>query len=78
MKKENWLQEFRKWYKDNTLPAVAWSVSLEKIEGKINQLLRQEKEKLLKRIKELEKENEELKNELYDLNEQISLLEDEK
>ena len=46
--KENWLEEFRKWYKKEALPAVAWAVPLEKIEGKIQELLKSEKEKSYK------------------------------
>jgi len=46
--KENWLEEFRKWYKKEGLPAVAWAVPLEKIETKINELLTAEREKWLK------------------------------
>jgi len=46
--KENWLEEFRNWYKKEALPAVAWVVPLEKIETKINELLTAEREKWLK------------------------------
>ena len=45
---ENWLEEFRKWYKKEAFPAVAWAVPLEKIETKINELLTAEREKWLK------------------------------
>ena len=46
--KENWLEEFRNWYKKEALPAVAWAVPLEKIETKIKELLTAEREKWLK------------------------------
>ena len=45
--KENWLEEFRKQYKKEALPMVAWAVPLEKIETKINELLTAEREKWL-------------------------------
>ena len=45
---ENWLEEFRKWYKKEALPAVAWAVPLKKIETKINELLTAEREIWLK------------------------------
>jgi len=28
--KENWLEEFRNWYKKEAFPAVAWAVPLKK------------------------------------------------
>ena len=46
--KENWLEEFRKWYKKEALPAVAWVVPLKKIKTKIKELLTAEREKWLK------------------------------
>jgi len=58
-KKENWLIDFRNWYKKEALPAVAWAVPLEKIEGKINELLKSERKKDRQRFEEILKKFEE-------------------
>jgi len=57
--KENWLIDFRNWYKKEALPAVAWAVPLEKIEGKINELLKSERKKDRQRFEEILKKFEE-------------------
>lgn len=42
---KDWQKKFDKWYKDNAKPAVAWAVSIEKIMGKVNEIVKREREK---------------------------------